>query len=489
MKSESNIIVVIKRLPLYPIFFVFFMPMLAAQPASFNKLLATPSMEGASLSFSLVDANSGEVKFTHNEYLALVPASVLKLVTSATALEILGGEHIFATSLYYSGRLDKNSGMLDGDIIISGGGDPTLGSERFAEHYGDLLDKWATSIKESGIRSINGRVVADDGYFDYDPIPGEWLWEDIGNYYGAGVYGLSIFDNTYKIHFKTSYEGSVPVMTSISREGSGIELENRLTAKGSVDLGYIFATPYSSSGWISGTIPANRTDFVLKGAITDPPLLAARMLEERLEAININVANGATTARISGKFDSGHYMSINETVSPPLKEIIYVLNHESINLYAETLVKEMAKYRGLEGTRTNGIKVIENYLAEKEIWNDNTRLIDGSGLSPQNKISALALTSLLVKMKGSRSGEEFVRSLPSPGEEGTIKNIFLDQIFRDNLRIKSGSMDGVRSFAGYFTAISGKELAFAIIVNNFSGPSSQLISAIEEVIKECALNY
>ncbi len=465
------------------------MPTLTAQPVSFNKLLSTQSMESASVSFSLVDANSGEVKYLYNEHITLVPASVLKLVTSAVALEILGGDHIFSTSLYYSGRLDKNSGVLDGDIIISGGGDPTLGSERFNEHYGDLLEGWATSIQQSGIKSIGGRVIADDGYFDFNPVPGEWLWEDIGNYYGAGAYGLSIFDNTYKIHFKTADEGSVPVMTSISREGLGIVLENRLTAKGSSDLGYIFAAPYSFSGWISGTIPANRTDFVLKGAITDPPLLAARMLEKRLETINVSVAKEATTVRISGKLNNDQPKLISRTISPPLKDIIYVLNHESINLYAETLVKEIAKSYGLDGTRANGTKMVENYLTEKKIWSDNTKFIDGSGLSTQNKISTFALTSLLVKMKGSHLEKEFVSSLPIPGEEGTIKNIFLDQIFQDNLRIKSGSMDGVRSFAGYFTTVSGKELAFAIIINNFSGPSSQIISTIEEIIEECILSY
>ncbi len=465
------------------------MPVLTAQKASFEKLLSDPSMESASVSFCVVDANKGDILFQYDENAPLIPASVLKLITSATALDILGGEHTFTTALYYSGELDRRSGELQGDIIIMGGGDPVLGSERFAGHYGDIINRWANDIQQYGIKSISGRIITDDSYFDYDPVPGEWLWEDIGNYYGAGVYGLSIFDNTYKIHFITGSEGSVPLITSISREGSGIELKNGLTAKGATDMGYIFAAPYSYTGWISGTIPENKTDFVLKGAITDPPLLAAKMLEDTLRSAKIDIGGKASTVRLSGNTTKENLTLISKTTSPPLKDIIYILNHESVNLYAETLVKEIAKESGSDGTTVNGIKEVEKYLTGKGIWDKGTNLTDGSGLSPRNRINALTLTKLLVSMKLSPEGKDFVGSLPYPGENGTIKSIFQDEVFRKNLRVKSGSMDGIRSFAGYFTARSGRELAFTIIINNFTGPSSRVISTIESVLEECILIY
>jgi len=195
-------------------------------------------MVSASVSFALRDAENGEMIFEHNSSKSLSQASVMKLITTAAALELLGPDHIFTTTIGYTGKIRKGSGTLDGNILIKGGGDPSLGSDKFPGCYEKFMEKWVSEIQKLGIKKIRGRVIADDSYFDYKPVPPKWNWEDMGNYYGAGAYGISIFDNTLKIHFQTGPEGTKPVAGMIEPEGSDISFINDLTAAGSTDEGY-----------------------------------------------------------------------------------------------------------------------------------------------------------------------------------------------------------------------------------------------------------
>ncbi len=174
-----------------------------AQVESFEKFLSDSSMRHASISMCVADAESGAIIFDFDSEKSLTPASVMKLITTAAALEMLGPEYTFRTVIGYSGVLNSRSGRLTGNIIIRGGGDPALGSKYFSEHYYEFLNRWVTKIKELGIKKIDGGIMTDDSYYDFQPTPAKWLWEDAGNYYGAGVYGLSVYDNSYEIHFNT----------------------------------------------------------------------------------------------------------------------------------------------------------------------------------------------------------------------------------------------------------------------------------------------
>ncbi len=176
---------------------------------------------------------------------------------------------------------------------------------------------------------------------------------------------------------------------------------------------------------------------------------------------------------------------IDEISSPPLSKIIEVLNHESVNLYAEHLVKEIGKVYRKSGSTEKGIQCITEFLTLSGIGTDGLFIEDGSGLSPLNAINSRGIVSLLyfMKTRGKHFGE-FYSSLPDAGREGTLKKHFNDPVFESRLKAKSGSMTRVRSYAGYMTALSGKELIFCIIVNNFSGPSQEIISHIEEILKE-----
>ena len=244
-----------KKLLFLPLLTVSFF--LYSQETAFKNFLADSAMKHAAVSFCIAETDNSNMIFEHNSRQSLTPASIMKLITTSAALELLGPDYKFRTSIGYAGVLKKGSGKLNGDIVIMGGGDPVLGSKKFGDHYADFPEKWIEELKNTGIRRIKGRVITDDSYYDYQPVPPKWLWEDIGNYYGAGAYGLSVFDNTYEIHFITSSDSLHHVITVVYPEECRIDLKDRLTVSGTEDEGYVFAAPYSNSGWLAGTIPVN----------------------------------------------------------------------------------------------------------------------------------------------------------------------------------------------------------------------------------------
>ena len=470
-----------KRLIIIP--FLFISIVLFSQKNAFNELISSQSMDQAAVSFTVTSCSDGKVIFSYNTETPLIPASTQKIISSAAALEMLGDDYKYETAIYYYGTI-SNSGKLKGDIIIKGTGDPTLGSEYFSAHYGDFISKWVEKIKNIGISEIQGSVIADDSYFDYQPVPSKWLWEDVGNYYGAGVYGISILDNTYKIHFKTDTEGAMPTITNIEPANFQINLANMLKSSGTSDEGYIYASPYGTMGWISGTIPANRMDFILKGSITDPPLLVAKMLTTALENAGVRVSNKPTTTRVSALPSNYTPSLITRTYSPTIDKIIYTLNHNSINMYAETFVKTLGKKFEEKGSYNNGISIIESFISKMGVKKEEVSIVDGSGLSMANSVSSNAIVKVLNYMKSSDYYSTFFESLPKPGSEGTLQNTFLLPELKENLVAKSGSMKNVKSYAGYLRAKSGSLLSFCIIVNNYNGSSTSLTEKIEKILDE-----
>lgn len=467
------------------LFFLILPVITFSQQVAIEKLLSDSSMIYGSASICIIDGSNGDIISEYNSGKSLSQASVMKLITTAAALELLGPDYTFKTILGYTGKIIKGTRTLKGNLIIMGGGDPSLGSEKFPDHNNQFFEKWVEEVSKLGIKRITGRVITDDSYYDFEPVPPNWNWEDIGNYYGAGVYGLSLFDNTLKIHFRTGEKGTIPVITLIEPSESAMEYINYLKASGSSDQGYVYSAPYGNKGWISGTIPVSKEDFVLSASIGDPPLLAATILTEKLDSAGIKVKLPPATVRAMPELKADSLTEITRSASPPLSDIIEVLNHISYNLYAEHLIKELGKvYKG-EGSFSAGSDVLKEFLDSLGIGSAGMFIEDGSGLSPQDAINSKGLAALLFYMKNhSDHFAEYFNSLPEAGKNGTMKNVFKDPVFDSRLRAKSGTILRVKSYAGYFTTLSGKEMVFSIIVNNFTGPSSKIVAHIEEIIKE-----
>ena len=446
------------------------------------------AFRNAGISICIRDVSTGEILASYNEEMALTSASLMKLVTTGSSLEILHPDYRYYTRLGFVGTLNK--GTLTGNIIIKGGGDPALGSEYFEDHYGDFIKKWANSIAGAGIKKIDGRVIADASIFAYSPAAPGWSWSDLGNYYGAGVYGLSAYDNIYRIYFKTGKSGTVPELISLNPEIPGLIINNQLKSEGQSDRGYVYLPPYGNYAEIKGTIPVKRDSFVLKASIPNPPYLLAYLLNRELKNFGIEISDQPTTLKDYKQYldDSllGTAVVTYQEVSPPLSEIIKVTNLESVNLFAETMAWtldyedtgfEMAYLKG-------GLKVIDEFLKSNNVNTSGLYMTDGSGLSRSNAISSSFISSFLVYMTSKASyGEIFKESLAIPGE-GTLEPYFLAPELKNNLKAKSGTVSRVRNYAGYLKAKSGRELAFGILSNNFDCTSHEVSKRVEKLLIE-----
>ncbi|MEA1886352.1 MAG: D-alanyl-D-alanine carboxypeptidase/D-alanyl-D-alanine-endopeptidase [Bacteroidota bacterium] len=449
------------------------------------------SFRHAGISICFRDAESGNIIADYHKDMALGSASVMKLVTTAVTLETLGPDFRFATRVGYTGNYNEPDSILNGYIVLKGGADPTILSEYFPEHNKAIIDEWADALYKSGIRKVTGSVVADAMIFDYHPAPGGWNWSDLGNYYGAGAHGICIFDNMYRIHFRTGYEGSIPEIRDIVPEIPGLIIENNLISYGNRDNGYVYLEPYGNHAVIRGEIPTGKDDFVLKASIPDPPLLTAILLQEALEKRGISFDEHPTSLRLSPviarEFSSSPKSIITTTLSPTLSDIIKVTNIESLNMFAEQLLK----YLGLLYTKSEFASFESGLDAVKESLDfslDDTGglyMTDGSGLSRSNAISSSFLTSLLYYMNSkSMHAKHFYNSLPEAGKTGTLEHYFKDPVFYNNLRAKSGTSTRIRNYAGYFKTSKGQDIAFAVLVNNFDCNSSEVTGRVESLLKK-----
>lgn len=452
-----------------------------SQKAALEAALADTALTGTSWSICITDAVTGETVFEYDAERNLAPASVTKLYPTATALTLLGSDFCFKTELLMSGEINRRRGVLEGDIIIKGGGDPCLASPYFSDHYGDVIEKWIAAIREAGVLHVKGRVAAAESIYDFDPVPGGWSWDDLGNYYGAGVYDINFNDNTYKIYVTGYSEGTPATIDSVSELGREMHIINYLTSSGSSDNGYVYNAPYSYDAWIAGSVPADRS-IILKASMPDPPAILVRYLTEKLRAAGIKVDGIPSDERIDTR--GMNITPVVFTVSPPLSEIVKVTNHESVNLYADQLRKHLGYYITESGSFSAGTEVIKLFLSSAGCEPEHALMFDGSGLSPNNGISARLTAGLLVYMYNSKDSAVFLSSLPAAGESGTMKNYFRSDVFKGRVVAKTGSISGVRAFGGYVTTRSGKTMAFTMIANGFTAPWRQVTDRMERIIEE-----
>lgn len=439
-------------------------------------------LQHAGIGIYIQNAETGEVVAETEPQLSLAPASTLKLITTATAIELLGSDFRFKTRLAYAGEIKNDT--LWGDVIVIGGGDPALGSKYFKDHYlkHHFLDEWTAAIKKLGIKHISGNLITDATIFEEQMIPNTWIWEDLGNYYGAGACGLSVYDNLYKIHFTSPTQAGM--LTQIKHTEPFVpELELYNEVKSSDinrDLAYVFGAPMENSRTIRGTIPKGKSDFVIKASIPNPPLLLASDLMNRIMNADISVGGFIQSKKSNDAIENLHLIA--ETESPTLLDIIKVTNYESVNLFAEHLLKYMAYLKCGQGSTKEGVKVVTNYWKDKGIDMDGLFMADGSGLSRFNCITSKQMASILLYMYNqSKEGINFFSSLPYV-PNGTLYYFDPANFPGQTLRAKSGSMTRVRCFAGELKTEKDQKLIFAIFLNNFACSQSKAIKLIEDLL-------
>ncbi|ASE61465.1 D-alanyl-D-alanine carboxypeptidase/D-alanyl-D-alanine endopeptidase [Chryseobacterium indologenes] len=427
-------------------------------------LMDSSSAIASALSFYVSDEN-GNFIYEYQGNKGLSTASTQKIFTAGAALETLGKNYTFKTTSSYSGSL--SGGTLNGNLFVSSNGDPTLGSWRYEAYKPEnFKKKLIEAVKKAGITKISGDLVIDDSYFDHQTIPGGWPWDDSGNYYGAGVWGINWRENQFDININgTDFK-------SFSYPLEGVKWLNDLKAGGSSDQSLIFTAPHSGVALINGMLPGGKT-VTVSGSVPNPPLQLGVEVKQWLQESGIEIS-GKTLTCSQLEMDGKPVPEIpkNNIIlhyeSPTLDKIVYWFLRKSINMYGETLIKTLGKEKKGNSSFKSGVSYLKEFWKAKGINPNMINFADGSGLSPQNYVSAKAEVQALLYAKKQSWFDAYYDGFP----------------MQDNgMKMKSGTMRDTKSFAGYHTAKDGKKYVFSIIINNYQGSGSAELQKILNILK------
>ncbi len=454
--------------------------------AEVEKIQNESGMLSASLGFCLIpiDAEPKAAKGYHMDT-SLVPASTMKAITTATANEVLGSDFRFQTELQITGKVSEE-GVLTGNVIIRGGGDPTLGESGISR----VFSVWKGAMAKTGIKKVEGAVVGDASIFGTRRLSDSWQWNDIGNYYGAGACGLTFHQNQFFCTFRTGSQGAKAKLSGTDPKLPGIEFINemRVGSSGSGDQGYIYGVPYGKVFYLRGTVPAGSGSFTIKGALPDPAFFCARAFAKYLNQNELPVSGEATTARLLA-IQGGAIPArkiIHKQESDSLGSLMVLTNHKSNNLRAECFHRMIGQEVHQKGTTLDAAQAVENHWSNKGVDMTGFYMADGCGLSRSNTVSARQMTMILYYAAKAEGFDTFYKSLPIAGRSGTLRSIGRGTAAEGRVHAKSGTLDRIKAYSGYVNARSGKRYAFAVFVNNYSGSLSPVKSNIVRIWSKMA---
>lgn len=417
---------------------------------AFKSFLDDEQLQGASVGF-LVRDKSGKVVFEHQPQTLMSPASTQKILTSMAAFEKLGSNFKFSTPIYFRKLNDTQI-----DVYLMASADPSFGSFRFDGTKMDNVINYILSVIPSAFK-VN-RFFINIAATGPQPLPEGWIWSDIGNYYGAGLYALNWNENQFDVHLVPGNKIGDTVKISKLEPNISVQLNSFVTteAKGTGDQAYIFLAPYSKSGFITGTVPI-APSFIITGAMPNPTEVFINQLKNVFE----KRLGYEPSFQINNHFQQQDWKLLTTIVSPSLDSLNYYFLQKSINLYGEAFAYAVAKQKKLNATLKDGAEAIQDFLKQKKIATEPIEILDGSGLSPQNSISANTLVNALLYAQKQPWFSSFYKALP----------------LYNQMKLKSGTIHQVKAFAGYHG-----DYTIAFIVNRFNGSTATLVQKMYRVL-------
>jgi D-alanyl-D-alanine carboxypeptidase/D-alanyl-D-alanine-endopeptidase (penicillin-binding protein 4) len=450
------------------------------------QFLKRPGVRSARWGIEIIDPISRSVVLSVNPDKAFLPASVLKVVTTAAALEKLGPDFRFRTGVYTDGTILPD-GTLDGDLILVGRGDPNL-----MDPNRELLEKPALQglseqLRALGIRKIHGNVVGDDSYFEFTTHGKGWTTQDLKSVYGAPVNALSINNNVFWVHARVTKANRL-VQVSIEPQTSYFQLRNLGVTGGAKARRTLYARviPGTTRLVVSGVLPAG-SSYTQDILLERPAEATATLFKEELHRNGVTI-DGRVLVNHLGDLSPGvtrKWMLLAEHQSPPLIRALEIINKRSLNLHAEMLLRVLGAEFGGAGTDEAGLRVVKAFLEEAGIRDDDKVILnDGSGLSRDNLVTPRFQTSLLLFLSTRPYFELFLNTLAVSGTDGTLRNRLATGPTKGVIHAKTGTLGDVASLSGYMTTKSGRNLIFSIFANNIRASASRVRQTIDEI---CAL--
>jgi D-alanyl-D-alanine carboxypeptidase/D-alanyl-D-alanine-endopeptidase (penicillin-binding protein 4) len=438
--------------------------------AQMDDIFNDPNFSNANWGVMIQSLETGEYFYKRNEDKLFRPASNLKLFTSAAGLILLGDDYRYSTTLFMNGELDGS--ILRGNLVVQGGGDPTI-SGRF--YNGDMLkvfNDWADSLLERGIDEIVGNIVGDDNLFDDVGLGKGWSWDYESYWFAAPSGAISFNDNTVDILVTVNEETKKPVVTIVPGTKYIVLVNNVIVVpKDSLTSIDVYRERGTNIIKVFGTIREGKDSVRTYATVNNPTQYAMVVLKEVLEKKGITIKGYPTD--IDDIVDPLDYSRMEELFtyySNPLNEIIKVINKNSRNFYAEQLLKTIGLEKEGFGTVDNGLKAIHDVLQEMGINPERLDMVDGSGLSQLNLVTPKQIVNLLNYMYKSEYFIPFFNSLPIAGVDGTLGQRMKGTRAENRVRAKTGFLEYVRSLSGYAYTADDEIVAFSIIVNNFNVP-------------------
>lgn len=431
-----------------------------------DKALDGDSLKPGVQGILIKSLDTGKIVYEKNKDLAFLPASNFKLLVSAASLDLLGPDYRMKTSLYAASK-PGTDGVLNGDLILVGHGDPVLKTE----HLQEMVNK----LKEMGIKAVNGNVIGDDSWFDDTRLGYGWAWEDEPFYYSAQISGLNLNENVIDVYIRPGKKAGDPALVRLSPDTKYLSIQNKCitSAAGSENTTYIDRLHSTNTISITGNIPLDYKSDAANESITmhEPTLFACSIFMDLLKHSGIRV-NGKA---LRGTNPDGSILIATHN-SPPMSEMLSLLNKPSDNLIAECLFKNLGREIKGKGTEDAARAAESDFLKKIGADLDEIDIADGSGLSRQDLASPDNFVSIISYMFHHKNGKYFISSLPIAGVDGSLTNRMKETAAQGNAKAKTGYINHVSSLSGVVTTKAGENLVFSIIMNNhLSGSGSARI--------------
>lgn len=451
--------------------------------SSIEAILRREVFTPAIVAIDIRDLDTGRVVFEKNAATNVKPASTMKLFTTAAILDAEGAATVTtATTVETAGRLDALGRVL-GDVFLVGRGDPNL-SDRFSwREEKSPFDQLAKDIRDAGITRIEGRLIGYDGLFTEESIPDGWTADDLVWSYGAEVSALSAFDNSLDLRVDPGEREGDPGLLTVKPGTDFMRIESRVVTSGPGSKAAVTLTrPLGSRHVvIAGSLPKGGEAWTGAVAAPEPTLFAVTLLAEALVRHGVTVRDGIAASREPLPQGLRPLASLR---GPAVSEQIRVVNKESQNLHAETLLRRLGNDVFKDASVESSLKAREAFLKGQGVRVADTAMYDGSGLSRSDLVTARAEADLLVAMARHPFAKAFRDSLPIAGVDGTLKKRMVGTKAQGRVFAKTGSLRHVNALAGYVDAVSGRRFAFSMVVNHHTRPSKEVTEAMDEV---CAL--